>query len=720
MKCPNCQFENRDNAKFCKSCGYKLASANPRPAAAAGPASASTVCSACGAVLKPGAKFCTKCGTAVSVSKPAPVSEPAHMEQSVSAPEPAHIEQSVSAPEPASIAQPVPEPAAEAGPEVKPEPAQETDTESVLEAKPESVSEADTESVLEMNPEPVPEADTEFVLEAKPEPVPEADTESVLEMNPESVPEADTESVLEMNPESVPEADTEFVLEAKPEPVLEMNPESVSVPEQETTPDMRSDQIPETASAPVCSNCGAALKPRAKFCSKCGTAVPASEPVSVPLSEPVPAPEPAPSPASFCKNCGTPLKPGAKFCPNCGTTTDGTQKPPVSDPPKKKTAVIILVILVILLLLGGALFALIKTGIIAPSSNKEAASGPADENSEQTEDPETEETNEEDDTEDISAELEEKLAPISEQVAAAEELQSSEDHNSAASELYNALTSYASIASEYDSQAAADIINPLADHAFALYSDSVLKQVEGWENQSVTAPLYQEIDATLKGAVDLAAQLRESNLAVTSDTLEQNYADFPARYKEKYILTFNDLRTGDEWSRTTAWQYMQDAASVGLVDRENVNDPLTLRYAYALAWITQRDLSEGMKDGSVTTESAVSSILSLAESIDYNPVLMRDLALYYDALGDSDRSKTMQSACTDVYNYLANTENVYLNGEELFVPGRNSSNASSTISLNDFWYFNDFGEYAPSGNNGVSPEGREYIRNIYKEAINAL
>ena len=33
MKCPNCQFENRDNAKFCKSCGYKLASATPQPAA---------------------------------------------------------------------------------------------------------------------------------------------------------------------------------------------------------------------------------------------------------------------------------------------------------------------------------------------------------------------------------------------------------------------------------------------------------------------------------------------------------------------------------------------------------------------------------------------------------------------------------------------------------------------------------------------------------------
>ena len=127
-----------------------------------------------------------------------------------------------------------------------------------------------------------------------------------------------------------------------------------------------------------------------------------------------------------------------------------------------------------------------------------------------------------------------------------------------------------------------------------------------------------------------------------------------------------------------------------------------------------------MNDGSLTTEAAIDSILSLADSIDYNPVLMRDLAVYYQTAGNADASMTIQNACVDVYNYLANEENIYLNGADLFVPGRSSSNASSTIALNDFWYFNDFVNYSPSSTNGVSLEGRQYIRNTFKEAIDSL
>ena len=389
---------------------------------------------------------------------------------------------------------------------------------------------------------------------------------------------------------------------------------------------------------------------------------------------------------------------------------------------RKSPVAVIIGILIILLLLGGGAYALIKAGIIGRPSKDSTVTptAPAGENPEEAEENETEETTEEDEESDISAELDEKLAPVSEQVTVAQDKLNSGDHAGAASDLYAALTAYASIASEYDSQEASDTISPLADDAFALYTTSTLEQVEGWESQSATAPLYQQIEGTLKEASDLAVQLRDNNLTITSDTIEQNYAEFPGRYKEKYILTFNDLRTGDEWSRTTAWQYMQDAASVGLVDKENPDDPLTLRYSYALAWITQRDLAEGMNDGSVTPESAISSILSLAESIDYNPVLMRELALYYNQTGDLDRSMIIQNACVEVYNYLANEENVYINAEELFVPGRSSSNASSTIALSDFWYFNDFGEYSPSSNNGVSPEGRGYIRNLFKEAVNSL
>ncbi|MGA7192940.1 MAG: zinc ribbon domain-containing protein, partial [Anaerolineales bacterium] len=47
--CPNCHAPLASNAKFCPSCGYKLADTK--------------FCSNCGAKLAPGAKFCAECGT---------------------------------------------------------------------------------------------------------------------------------------------------------------------------------------------------------------------------------------------------------------------------------------------------------------------------------------------------------------------------------------------------------------------------------------------------------------------------------------------------------------------------------------------------------------------------------------------------------------------------------------------------------------------------------
>jgi class 3 adenylate cyclase/tetratricopeptide (TPR) repeat protein len=46
MKCPKCQFENRENARFCKECGAKLEDA----------------CLQCGTVYQVGSKFCDECG----------------------------------------------------------------------------------------------------------------------------------------------------------------------------------------------------------------------------------------------------------------------------------------------------------------------------------------------------------------------------------------------------------------------------------------------------------------------------------------------------------------------------------------------------------------------------------------------------------------------------------------------------------------------------------
>jgi len=56
MKCPNCQFENPDDNRFCRECGEKLLSACPE----------------CGVEIFPGDKFCGKCGRNLKKPKETP------------------------------------------------------------------------------------------------------------------------------------------------------------------------------------------------------------------------------------------------------------------------------------------------------------------------------------------------------------------------------------------------------------------------------------------------------------------------------------------------------------------------------------------------------------------------------------------------------------------------------------------------------------------------
>ena len=54
MKCPKCNHENREEAKFCEECGQKL----------------SLICPKCGSELRENAKFCDKCGTKITSTQP--------------------------------------------------------------------------------------------------------------------------------------------------------------------------------------------------------------------------------------------------------------------------------------------------------------------------------------------------------------------------------------------------------------------------------------------------------------------------------------------------------------------------------------------------------------------------------------------------------------------------------------------------------------------------
>ena len=53
MKCPKCQFENYEGAKFCEQCGAELARKCPQ----------------CGAKVSPSAKFCAECGYNLTLPK---------------------------------------------------------------------------------------------------------------------------------------------------------------------------------------------------------------------------------------------------------------------------------------------------------------------------------------------------------------------------------------------------------------------------------------------------------------------------------------------------------------------------------------------------------------------------------------------------------------------------------------------------------------------------
>jgi RNA polymerase subunit RPABC4/transcription elongation factor Spt4 len=87
-----------------------------------------------------------------------------------------------------------------------------------------------------------------------------------------------------------------------------------------------------------CKTCGAAVKPDAKFCNRCGARL-ANEPVAIPAAPPAPLqsppgvypspvgyspaavspPLPPPPAQRFCTKCGALLESDTLFCPVCGT-----------------------------------------------------------------------------------------------------------------------------------------------------------------------------------------------------------------------------------------------------------------------------------------------------------------------------------------------------------------------------------------------------------------
>lgn len=610
MKCPKCQFENADTAKFCRCCGERLPEAVPIPqiivaepqAAEAAPqiteaapqvaeaAPKPSFCRFCGAQLKPGAKFCTKCGKQLQVKEAeAPVQ-----------PEPVIQPEALVQVEPIAV------------------PVQE-----------EIVEQVPVQAEVPVQPEPIIQPEVPVQVEPIVAPMQEEIEESVP---------------------------VQAEIPAQPEP---------SYQQRESQPE------PYIQPEPVYQQ-------------------------REPQPEPYMQPEPSyqqwePQPAS-----------------------------PEKSKSKSKAPMIAAIIGGVVVIAGVVAFLFLKGYIPLGGKDKDdkkketLAENIPEEGDEQEEIVEEKEAEAE--TVLSEEEINELTVSVKQMLAEGKEAADAGNYQSAANSYKEALLQYKTIGQE---NGIVDRLSGDVRDTYESYSEAVIAQTTDWETtQDATSAWYQQIENTLNEAMNLGTELEGAGYAVDKTVLGENLEGLPGRYKEKFIAVFDANRTSNEWSRTTTWLYMQEASTVGLVDKNNMNDPLTLRYAYALAWITQRDVTEGVVDGSLTPRDAIDSILSVLEVADYNPVLVRDLAGYYEQEGDKVFASQLKEACGEVWNYLAYTENVYIQPSDLYVSAKTSS--ASTIELYNFYYFNDFGEYSPSKTNGVSSEGRDRIREIMKAATSSL
>ena len=120
-----------------------------------------------------------------------------------------------------------------------------------------------------------------------------------------------------------PDCGTELKPGAKFCPVCGKNLSDKSAPETVKTADVNTQTaVAAPGSGNKCPDCGAELKPGAKFCPVCGknlsdTSAPETVKTAA-VNTQTAGTVAAPGSGNKCPDCGAELKPGAKFCPVCG------------------------------------------------------------------------------------------------------------------------------------------------------------------------------------------------------------------------------------------------------------------------------------------------------------------------------------------------------------------------------------------------------------------
>ena len=252
------------------------------------------------------------------------------------------------------------------------------------------------------------------------------------------------------------------------------------------------------------------------------------------------------------------------------------------------------------------------------------------------------------------------------------------------------INQYKTIADENN---AVETVNERIVKAYSLYVQAVSRRKEILSTQGLSGGIYAQIMNEMNDAVSYRDDLNNAGYQVDSSSLAAERDEFDKNYRGQLISAFNEFTKRDNWSRTEAWNLMQDTPD-NMYDQSNLDDPVRLRFAYALAWWTQKQLESDLNSGVITEKGAAQKIADIIELTDYNPMLLNYYIQYMNDSGEDCSS--VENAYNEIVSHISDTQGLKI-GED--------------VDLAHFWYFNDFGEYSVDAVNGVTKENREWIRN---------
>ena len=187
------------------------------------------------------------------------------------------------------------------------------------------------------------------------------------------------------------------------------------------------------------------------------------------------------------------------------------------------------------------------------------------------------------------------------------------------------LEEYYAFAVEYD---VVDEVSEQVEECFEEYQSGILEHVEMLAGLDVNPNMYIQMRIEMDSVLELATRFEEAGIEVNCEETESMGDTLQVDYKQKLVTNFDDkafetINSNGVISRSVLWSVMENVDQTGLFDHSNADDPLRLRYAAALAFHIDSELTGA--DAAADTAKIYNSL----EATDYSPLLLYYLSYNY-------------------------------------------------------------------------------------------